>query len=86
MKSDLDSLQEISFAAMLKAFLRENFILKVQLGLLHDTLIDRGIIDEDELQPKFKQYMSDLDEKEFKAYLIETAKIFESFENENIYN
>lgn len=86
MQSKFEDIQEISSAALFKALIRENFILKAQLGLLHDTLIDKGIIGEDELQPKLKQYMADLDEKEFKAYLIETARIFDSLEGNTIKN
>lgn len=86
MKSDLEGLQEISSGAMLKALIRENFILKAQLGLLHDTLIDKGIIEEDELQLKLSQYMLNMDEREFKRYLIETAQLIESMESNKARN
>lgn len=84
MKSYLNDLNNLSMNSLLKALIRENFILKAQLGLLHDTLIDKGIIGEDELHPKLKQFLADLDEEEYKAYLIETAGIFESVEEEKI--
>lgn len=86
MESNLKELNDLSANSLLKALIRENFILKAQLGLLHDTLIDKGIIEEDELHPKLRQYMADMDEKEFKKYLIDTAGIYESLEDDTVKN
>lgn len=86
MNTNLKELNDLSANSLLKALIRENFILKAQLGLLHDTLIDKGIIEEDELHPKLREYMLNMDEKEFKKYLIETAGIFESLEGNTIKN
>lgn len=86
MNSNLRELNDLSANSLLKALIRENFILKAQFGLLHDALIDKGVIGEDELQPKLRQYMAEMDEIEFKKYLIETASIYESSEDEKVRN
>lgn len=67
----------VSVTGLLRALIRENYILKSQVGLLHDMLIEKEILDPVETDLRVREYVAELSESDYLQYLFEVAEEYE---------
>lgn len=69
--------EQLSVTGLLRALIRENYILKSQVGLLHDMLIEKEILDPVETDLRVREYVAELSESDYLQYLVEVAETYE---------
>lgn len=68
---------QLCTVGLLRALIRENYILKSQVGLLHDMLIEKEILDPVDTDLRVREYVAELSESDYLEYLIEVAEEYE---------
>lgn len=82
----LKEIESLSIQSLFAALMRENFVLKAQLGALRDTLIDEGLIDEEASDDRVKSILNTIDEDEYNRYIIEIARVYEGISEKSSTN